>query len=56
VLALTALNLAAFAVLGRYVERLLRDCARIRPFYIREANIPIDRLDTLGTANAQVHS
>ena len=56
VLALTALNLVALAVVGRYVERLLRDSGRIRPFYIREANIPIDRIDTLGTADAQVLS
>ncbi|MEO5874866.1 MAG: hypothetical protein ABIS86_01545, partial [Streptosporangiaceae bacterium] len=56
VLTLTALNLAAVAVLGRYVERLLRNDSRIRPFYIREANIPVDRLDTLGTADAQVRS
>lgn len=46
VLAGTAL--ATVAVVGRYLHRLLLDQQRIRPYYIREANLPIypeDRLD-----------
>ena len=47
-LLLAAITLAMVALLGRYLHRLLRDLQPDRPYYIREANVPLrpeDRLD-----------
>jgi biotin carboxylase len=47
-LLLGAANLVAIALVGRYLHRLMLDQRRTRPYYIREANVPLrpeDRFD-----------
>lgn len=44
---LTGLTVAAVALLGRYLHRLLRESARLRTYYIKEANVPLRPEDTL---------
>jgi uncharacterized membrane protein YtjA (UPF0391 family) len=46
-LLLTGLTVAAVALLGRYLHRLLRESARLRTYYIKEANVPLRPEDTL---------
>lgn len=45
---LAGVTLATVALVGRYLQRLLLDQARTRPYYIRDANVPLrpeDRID-----------
>ncbi|MBW8481169.1 glycosyltransferase [Actinomadura sp. PM05-2] len=44
---LSGLTLAATALVGRYLHRLMRDLRRFRPFYVKEANVPLRPEDTL---------
>ena len=44
---LTGLTVAAVALLGRYLHRLLRESSRLRTYYIKEANVPLRPEDTL---------
>lgn len=47
-LVITGVTLATVALVGRYMHRLMLDQRRDRPYYIREANVPLqpeDRLD-----------
>ncbi|RFU37574.1 glycosyltransferase [Actinomadura logoneensis] len=44
---LGALTLVCTALVGRYLHRLMADMAKIRPFYIREANVEIRPEDAL---------
>jgi hypothetical protein len=46
-LLLTGLTVASVALLGRYLHRLLRESARLRTYYIKEANVPLRPEDTL---------
>ncbi|GGO80816.1 glycosyltransferase family 2 protein [Nonomuraea cavernae] len=46
-LLLTGVTLAALAVLGRYLHRLLRESDRLRTYYVRDANVPLLPEDTL---------
>jgi len=48
----SALNLAAIALIGRYLELALRESSRIRPFYIRESSMPVRPQDTLDAVAA----
>jgi hypothetical protein len=42
-----ALLLVAIAVTGRYLHRLLLDTGPLRPYYIREANLPVRPEETI---------
>ncbi len=44
---LAGATLTALAVVGRYLHRLLLDQQRLRPYYIREANVPLDPADRI---------
>jgi glycosyltransferase involved in cell wall biosynthesis len=46
-LLMAATTLAAVALVGRYLQRLMLDQRRSRPYYIREANLPVRREDLL---------
>lgn len=46
-LAVLAVAVASTALVGRYLHRLMLDQRRTRPYYIREANIPLRPEDTL---------
>ncbi|WP_336204404.1 glycosyltransferase family 2 protein [Nonomuraea sp. LPB2021202275-12-8] len=46
-LLLTGLTVAAVALVGRYLHRLLRDTARPRTYYVKDANLPLLPEDTL---------
>ncbi|MEU0568039.1 glycosyltransferase family 2 protein [Nonomuraea sp. NPDC005983] len=46
-LLLTGLALAAVALVGRYLHRLLRDSGRLRPYFVRDSNLPLLPEDTL---------
>lgn len=46
-LALSAVAVASIALVGRYLYRLMLDQRRTRPYYIREANVPLRPEDTL---------
>lgn len=46
-LVLAAVTLVSVALVGRYLQRLMLDQRRSRPYYIREANLPVCREDRL---------
>jgi glycosyltransferase involved in cell wall biosynthesis len=46
-LTLAAVSTASTALVGRYLYRLMLDLRRTRPYYIREANVPLRPEDTL---------
>ncbi|MET7459966.1 glycosyltransferase family 2 protein [Nonomuraea sp. NPDC005501] len=46
-LLLSGLSLAALALVGRYLHRLLRDTGRLRPYFVRDANLALRPEDTL---------